>query len=185
MTSRHSRPVGACGSARGWRTQGPFLSCSLLVSTTVTCRRPSMFPGVAKTAGTHKELEVMHLTFIHGIEKFTLLDHYFFICLAEYLDRNSDPLDITYGFYTVALLIAAGVFAFISSDKLKLLEKKHHRIVRGGFMIIHYALSNCPRRRSVSGSPQTANHGHAPHNPSHSPPRTHWEYRTPNQTAQP
>lgn len=65
----------------------------------------------------------MHLTFIHGIEKFTLLDHYFFICLAEYLDRNSDPLDITYGFYTVALLIAAGVFAFISSDKLKLLEK--------------------------------------------------------------
>lgn len=65
----------------------------------------------------------MHLTFIHGIEKFTLLDHYFFICLAEYLDRNSDPLDITYGFYTVALLVAAGVFAFISSDKLKLLEK--------------------------------------------------------------
>ena len=50
-----------------------------------------MFPGVAKTAGTHKELEVMHLTFIHGIEKFTLLDNYFFICLAEYLDRNSDP----------------------------------------------------------------------------------------------
>jgi len=46
-----------------------------------------------------------------------------FICLAEYLDRNSDPLDITYGFYTVALLLAAGVFAFISSDKLKLLEK--------------------------------------------------------------
>lgn len=46
-----------------------------------------------------------------------------FICLAEYLDRNSDPLDITYGFYTVALLVAAGVFAFISSDKLKLLEK--------------------------------------------------------------
>lgn len=65
----------------------------------------------------------MHLTFIHGIEKFTLLDHYFFICLAEYLDRNSDPLDITYGFYTVALLVAAGVFAFISSDRLKLLEK--------------------------------------------------------------
>ena len=46
-----------------------------------------------------------------------------FICLAEYLDTNSDPLDITYGFYTVALLLAAGVFAFISSDKLKLLEK--------------------------------------------------------------
>ena len=46
-----------------------------------------------------------------------------FICLAEYLDKNSDPLDITYGFYTVALLVAAGVFAFISSDRLKLLEK--------------------------------------------------------------
>ena len=57
------------------------------------------------------------------IEKFTLLDHYFFICLTEYLGRNSGPLDITYGFYTVALLLAAGVFAFISSDKLKLLEK--------------------------------------------------------------
>ena len=25
-----------------------------------------MFPGVAKTAGTHKELKVMHLTFMYG-----------------------------------------------------------------------------------------------------------------------
>ncbi len=25
-----------------------------------------MFPGVAKTAGTHKEFEVMHLTFMYG-----------------------------------------------------------------------------------------------------------------------